>query len=94
MTQHQLEIFEEGKYWTLDPTEIENPPHYSKYKIEPKEYITENNLGWCEGNVVKYITRWRDKGGIDDLRKAREFINILIEKETGVEKGKMYFVEE
>lgn len=58
---------------------IENPPHYSKYSIEPKEYIMKNGLGWCEGNVIKYITRWKDKGGVEDLNKAREFISILID---------------
>lgn len=56
--------------------------HYSKLKIQPVEYIHANGLGFCEGSVVKYITRWRDKGGIEDLRKARHFIDLLIELEN------------
>lgn len=65
---------------------ITTPLHYSKYKIEPKVYIMENNIPWAEGSVIKYITRWRDKGGVSDLFKAREFINMLIQKEENVEK--------
>lgn len=56
---------------------ITQPTHYSK-PIEPIEYITANNLNFCEGNVVKYITRWRDKGGIEDLQKAKQYIQFLI----------------
>ena len=56
--------------------------HYSKLKIQPVQYIHANCLGFCEGSVVKYITRWRDKGGIEDLRKARHFIDLLIELEN------------
>ena len=52
--------------------------HYKKLKIQPVEYIHGNGIGFIEGSVIKYITRWRDKGGIDDLRKARHFIDLLI----------------
>jgi len=38
-------------------------------------------LGWCEANVVKYISRWRSKGGVDDLRKVGHYVQILIEQE-------------
>jgi hypothetical protein len=65
--------------------DVENPPHYTKYEIEPKEYIMKNGLGWCEGSVIKYITRWRDKGGVDDLRKAKEFVQMLIDWEENID---------
>ena len=52
--------------------------HYKKYTIQPVEYIIANGLGFCEGNVIKYVTRYRDKGGVDDLKKARHFIDLLI----------------
>lgn len=52
--------------------------HYSGRKIQPIEYIMANNLGFCEGNVVKYITRYKDKGGLEDLHKARHYIDFLI----------------
>ncbi len=53
--------------------------HYLQHQIQPVEFIVRNGLGYCEGNVVKYVTRWREKGGIDDLRKARHYIDLLIE---------------
>jgi len=55
--------------------------HYKLMMIQPTEYILANNLGWCEANVVKYISRWRAKGGVDDLRKVVHYTQILIEKE-------------
>ena len=55
--------------------------HYTKLKIQPVEYVHANNLGYFEGSVIKYVTRWRDKGGLEDLRKAKHFIDILIELE-------------
>ena len=56
--------------------------HYKDKGIQPIIYIHANNLGFCEGNVVKYITRWREKNGIADLEKAKHYIELLIEMET------------
>jgi hypothetical protein len=56
--------------------------HYRKLAIQPIEYILKNNIGFAEGCVIKYVTRWRAKGGIDDLKKARHFLDLLIEHET------------
>ena len=56
--------------------------HYKDKKIQPIQYIHANNLGFCEGNVVKYVTRWRDKAGIADLEKAKHYIELLIEMES------------
>lgn len=56
--------------------------HYSKYAIQPTEYIIKNNLNFCEGNVIKYVTRWKDKGGVDDLRKARHYLDMMIEEHS------------
>ena len=50
--------------------------------IQPIEYIHANNLSFCEGNVVKYVTRWREKGGEADLRKAIHYLELLIQLET------------
>jgi hypothetical protein len=55
--------------------------HYKKLKIQPVEYIHANNLGYFEGTVVKYISRWRDKGGVEDLQKAIHFIELLMDLE-------------
>ena len=58
--------------------------HYKNLTIQPTEYIMANKLNWCEGNAVKYVTRHRVKGeGLQDLLKARHYINLLIELEYG-----------
>ena len=56
--------------------------HYKKLKIQPIEFIHANNIPFAEGSAIKYLTRWRDKGGVKDLEKARHFIDLLIELET------------
>jgi hypothetical protein len=56
--------------------------HYKKHRIQPIEYIHANGIPFAEGSVIKYVTRWRDKGGIKDLEKARHFLDLLIELET------------
>jgi hypothetical protein len=55
--------------------------HYKKLAIQPWDYIAANNLGWFEGSVVKYVTRFRDKGGVTDLHKAMHILQKLIENE-------------
>jgi hypothetical protein len=56
--------------------------HYQGKAIQPWDYIVSNRLGYLEGNVVKYVSRWRDKGGVEDLRKAQHYIQKLIEMQT------------
>jgi hypothetical protein len=56
--------------------------HYKSLKIQPIEFIHANGIPFAEGSVIKYVTRWRDKGGIADLEKAKHFIELLIELET------------
>jgi hypothetical protein len=56
--------------------------HYKALAIQPVEYIHKNGIGFCEGSAIKYLTRWRAKGGIEDLKKARHFIDLLIEMEA------------
>lgn len=53
--------------------------HYKDMEIQPIEYIMKNNLGYCEANVVKYISRWQSKNGVEDLRKAKHYIDLLID---------------
>ena len=56
--------------------------HYKDLVIQPVDYIHKNNIGYMEGNAIKYLTRWRSKGGVEDLRKAKHYIEMLIEMET------------
>jgi len=52
--------------------------HYKKNLIQPWDYVWANGLGYFEGSAIKYITRWRQKGGTDDLKKAIHFLEKLI----------------
>lgn len=56
--------------------------HYKDLKIQPIEYIHANNIPFAEGCAIKYLTRWRSKGGVKDLEKAKHFIELLIELES------------
>ena len=58
-----------------------NGKHYKDLAIQPVEYIHANQIPYMEGNVIKYVTRWRSKGGIADLHKAKHYIELLIELE-------------
>jgi hypothetical protein len=53
--------------------------HYKKYKIQPVEFIIKNNIGFVEGNIIKYILRFKEKGGVQDLLKAKHYIELLID---------------
>lgn len=55
--------------------------HYSKLTIQPMEYSMANGLDACQHTIIKYVTRFRDKGGMKDLEKARHVIDMLIEFE-------------
>lgn len=58
--------------------------HYKSLKIQPIEFIHANGIPFAEGSVIKYVTRWRDKGGIADVEKAKHFLELLIELERKV----------
>lgn len=63
------------------PTPYDRQPggsHYKEKGIQPVEYILANELGFCEGNVIKYVTRYKEKNGIEDLEKAKHYIEFLI----------------
>ena len=56
--------------------------HYAVMKIQPREFILANELGFCEGNVIKYLCRYKRKNGLEDLKKARQYLDFLIERES------------
>lgn len=57
--------------------------HYKQYAIQPIEFIFANKLGFLEGCVIKRMCRFRDKGQVEDLLKAKHEIDLLIELEYG-----------
>lgn len=63
---------------------IDQPEHYASQSIEPIEYMrstmtNEEFIGYCCGNIMKYCSRWRKKNGIEDLQKARKYLDWMIE---------------
>lgn len=71
---------------TTTPTALDvqiGGDHYKSMPIQPVEFIHRNGIGFCEGAAIKYLARWRAKGGIEDLKKARHFIDLLIDMEGG-----------
>jgi hypothetical protein len=57
--------------------------HYKDKSIQPWDYIIANDLGYLEGNVVKYVSRWKNKNGIEDLKKAQHYLAKLLEVANG-----------
>ena len=68
--------------------------HYSKLAIQPMQYSMANKLDACQHTIIKYVTRFRDKGGLADLQKARHVIDMLIELEYGEKADKATTTEE
>lgn len=73
--------------WTSPATKSVNEQqiggdHYKSKSIQPWDFIIANNLGFCEGNAIKYICRWKEKNGIEDLQKAKHYIDKLIEAQN------------
>ena len=58
------------------------PRHYTDMKIAPNVYIRANKIEWYEANAIKYISRWRNKNGIEDIRKAIKYLELLIKEES------------
>lgn len=61
--------------------------HYKDMVIQPVEYIVANNIPYLEGNVIKYVSRWRFKGGLEDLKKAQHHVELLIQLEQEKKDG-------
>lgn len=66
----------------LEPQEVQiGGDHYKKLKIQPTEFIHTNNIPFIEGNIIKYVIRHRDKNGLEDLKKAKHYLELLIKFE-------------
>ena len=74
---------------------VKHPTHYNK-GIEMWDYAHSHNLSFFEGNIIKYVTRWKYKNGVEDLYKAKEYLDKLIkleeiEKNKDIGKDSVYF---
>ena len=59
--------------------------HYKTMKIQPVEFILANDLDFCQGNIIKYTCRYKQKGGVEDLKKVIHYAQLLIDN---IEKDK------
>jgi len=60
--------------------------HYKQMKIQPVEFICENNMSYCEANVVKYISRHKSKNGAQDVRKAIHYCELILKMQYDAER--------
>lgn len=71
-----------------EPDIINQPAHYTgRGGIKPLDFITSNKLDFFEGSIVKYVYRYPFKGGVEDLKKARRFLDKMIERLEGEQNG-------
>lgn len=75
-----------------EPAIIANPErtqvggnHYTKHKIQPFDVIVDYDLDFFEASAVKYLLRYRDKNGLEDLKKAQHYVNMLVARAEGNE---------
>ena len=61
---------------------VKEPSHYTQGGIQPLDYITANDMSFLEGNVIKYVTRYKYKNGLEDLKKAKQYLNKLIKENS------------
>jgi hypothetical protein len=69
--EDRLELFSE---------DVKQQPHYTQFKIQPITFIIANNLSYNQGNVIKYVCRYKSKNGLEDLEKAKNYIDYLIQE--------------
>jgi len=83
----------EERLRSIERDNVNNPAHYGQGEIECIDYILdfltdEEVIGYLRGNIAKYLHRWRYKNGIEDLKKARWYLNKLVEYEEKVIEGR------
>ena len=93
MPDVHVSIYDDGDISGLAPSPTTEPApqganarqeggsHYKQFQYETWDVITDWGLGYLDGNAVKYLSRWRHKNGIEDLKKARHYIDKLLEVE-------------
>ena len=67
--------------------------HYMDMAVQPSEFINKNKLQFAEGNAIKYICRHANKGEVQDLEKAKHYIDMIIERDYAAPKKEETWVE-
>lgn len=76
---HQLKTFFGPHHAVVVNQKQVGGTHYADKGIQPWDYVIANNMGYLEGCIVKYITRYKDKNGLEDLKKAKHYLEKLME---------------
>lgn len=79
VTPEQSRIVQETKYMQETLTTQVGGNHYQNYAIQPIEFIIKNNIPFLEANIIKYVVRYKNKNGLEDLKKAKHYLEMLIE---------------
>ena len=66
----------------MDKEQVINPPHYQQGSIEVIDFILDQNFNYLEGNIIKYVSRYKYKNGLEDLKKAHWYLERLINANT------------
>lgn len=75
-TKSLVEVLEENR------SAVNHPPHYNTGRIEVIDAIEDWGCDFVEGNIIKYVARWKHKNGVSDLKKAAWYLSRLINRET------------
>ena len=62
-----------------DDNSVTSPSYYGDYIVKPIDFIVNNNITFAEGNIIKYVVRWKQKNGVENLKKAKVYLDKLIE---------------
>lgn len=76
MTENIVAAAGDGRMTEVDMVNL--PPHYASFAIEPIRFAQENGLDFLQGNIIKYLTRWKLKNGLEDLAKAKRCLEMYI----------------
>jgi|TARA_R110000796_G_scaffold35057_1_gene90341 hypothetical protein len=75
----QEEMKVEQELTESDNNSVTSPSYYGDYVVKPIDFIVNNNIPFAEGNIIKYVVRWKQKNGVEDLKKAKVYLDKLIE---------------
>tara|TARA_R110000824_G_scaffold252854_7_gene441688 strand:- start:360 stop:605 length:246 start_codon:yes stop_codon:yes gene_type:complete len=81
MDKRKIKIFKGRPKKENKKSDPINPDYYTK-GIEVTKFILSWNMNFCEGNIIKYIVRYKNKNGLEDLKKARKYLDLLIQNKT------------
>ena len=83
MDKRKIKIFKGRPKKENKKSDPINPDYYTK-GIEVTKFILSWNMNFCEGNIIKYIVRYKNKNGLEDLKKARKYLDLLIQNKKKI----------